>query len=78
MAQLAQLTVTMDTIQAQLKTLSSAQTNQSRPKRNTTAGVVRETTLTGSKPDQKIKRYTKRKHTTRKGWMSVKRDVNDD
>ena len=33
MAQLAHMTVTMNNIKAQLKTLASAQTNQSRPKR---------------------------------------------
>ena len=32
MAQLAHITVTMNAIQAQLKTLASAQTNQARPK----------------------------------------------
>ena len=34
MAQLAQMTVTMNAMQAQLNTLASAQTNQARPKRN--------------------------------------------
>ena len=33
LAQLAQITVTMNNIQAKLKTLTSAQTNQARPKR---------------------------------------------
>ena len=33
MAQLAQMTVTMNAMQAQLKTLASAQNNQARPKR---------------------------------------------
>ena len=32
MAQLAHMTVTMNAMQAQLKTLTSAQTNQARPK----------------------------------------------
>ena len=32
MAQLAQMTVTMNTLKEKLKTLASAQTNQSRPK----------------------------------------------
>ena len=32
MAQLAQITVTMNTMQVKLKTLASAQTNQARPK----------------------------------------------
>ena len=33
MAQLAQMTVTMNAMQAQLKTIASAQTNQVKPKR---------------------------------------------
>ena len=34
MAQLAQMTVTMNSMQAQLKIIASAKTNQARPKKN--------------------------------------------
>ena len=77
LAQLAQITVTMNAIQAQLKKLASAQTNQSRSKVITTAGVAVAISLTGAKPAHQIKQETKMKCTKRKGWVAVKRDVND-
>ena len=49
----------------------------SKAKINSTAGVAGAISLTGEKPAQKRNRDIKRKHTTRKGWVAVKRYVND-
>ena len=49
MAQLAQMTVTMNTMKAQLKTLASVQNNQAIPK-TFTARVAGEISLTGANP----------------------------
>ena len=46
-------------------------------KESSTAGVAGEMSLTGEKNAQQRKRYIKRKRTTRKGWVAVKRDAND-
>ena len=51
MEQLEHMTVTMDAIQDQLKTVASAQTNQAMPKKSSTSGVAGSISLTWAKPD---------------------------
>ena len=77
MAQLSHMTVTMKTMQAQLKTLTSAKSNQSRSRGINTAVVAGAISLTGAKPAHQRNRDIKMKPTTRKVWMDVKRYVND-
>ena len=77
MAQLAQITVTMNAMQAQLKTLASAQTNQARSKSKPYRCSCGINFTRGRKPAYQRKRETKMKRTTGKGWVAVKRDVND-
>ena len=66
MAHLAYMTVTMNTMEAELKTLASEKPTKKVQKGSTTAGVAGATTLTGSKPAHQRKWKTKRKGTTRK------------
>ena len=77
MAQLAYMTVTMNAMQAQLKTLVYSQTNQARPKREHYCWSCGSNYTHGEKLVRKRKREIKRKRTTRKGWVAVKRGVND-
>ena len=51
MVQLAQMTGTINTMQAQLKSLAAAPLNQTRSKSNTNVGVEGVNILTGVKPD---------------------------
>ena len=70
MAQLTQVTVTMNAIQVQLKTLASAQNHQARPKKRSTAGFLGAISLTGAKPDRQRKRDINRRCITKKdGWQ---------
>ena len=77
MAQLAQMTVTMNSMQAQLKTLASEKKIKQGQKESSTARFTGEISLTGSRPAQQRKQYIKRKRITKKGWVAVKRDVNN-
>ena len=77
MEQLAQMTATMNYIQAQLKTLSADSTNSTIPKRNITIGSVREISIVGLKHPLKINQDTNMRPTTRKNLGSDKRGVDD-
>ena len=76
MAQLAQITMTMNDMQAQLKTFTFAPTTNQVRKGSTTAGFLGAISLTGTKPAHPRKRYTNITHTTINEWAEVKRYVN--
>ena len=65
-AQLKQMTVTMNAMQTKLKTLTSSQTKQTRLKINHYCWICRSKYTHGRKPDNKIKRDTKMTPTTRR------------
>ena len=64
MAQLSQLTLAMNTIQAKMKALASTSTNITRKRLNSTAGAVEENALMGVKPDFSRELTIKRRHNT--------------
>ena len=77
MAQLSHMTVTMNTIHAQLKKLAQAQTNQARPKIKFYCWSCGRHFTHGRKtcPEKKAGHQEEAYH--KKGWVEVKRDVND-
>ena len=70
MAQLAHMNVTMNAMQAQLKTLTSAKTTKRGQKEISTAGVVGEISLMVARPDYQRNCYIKRERITKKDeWL---------
>ena len=76
-AQLSQMTVTMNSMKAQLKHSPLHKPIKQDPKGSTTAGSEGAISLMGEKPNHQIKWYIKMKRTKRKRWVAVKRSVND-
>ena len=76
MAQLAQMTVIMNVMQAQLKTLDSAQ-KKSDPKNKALLLELREQFQSRKKKLLSKESGTSIGIVLQKGWVAVKRDVND-
>ena len=77
MAQLAQMNMTMNYMQAQLKTLSLSKNNPSRTKRKFIVIVVGETILMCVKPSWQRNWATRKMNTNRSDWAETKKGVND-
>ena len=75
MAQFSQMTVTMNAMQVQLKTLSSTKTNQTRSKREHYCWSCGSYYTHISEPDHQRKRDANKKLTTRKECSEVKMDA---
>ena len=71
MAQSAQMNLTMNAMKAQLKTLASLKTNESRSNRKFYCWSCRSNFNHGEKPDQQRNQDIKRKRNTRKWWVAV-------
>ena len=76
MGQLAQINVTMNSMQAQLNILSLAQQTQQGPRVSFTVGVAVAIILTGVKTVQPIKRYIRKMPNTRRDWAEENRGTN--
>ena len=77
MAQFSYMTVAMNAMQDQLKTLSSDPTNPTRTKKSIAVGVAGEIKPMGVKPARPIKRAIRKRPTTRSDWAEAKRGSND-
>ena len=77
MAKLAHMTVTMNAMQAQLKTLASAQNNQARPKIKFYCWSCGINFTHGSKTCSENKTEHQEEAYNKKVWVAVKRGVYD-
>ena len=77
MAKFSKMTVTINAMQAHIKTFSLTTTNPTRTKRNFTVGYAGAILIVEVKPARLRKQATSKKHTTRSDWEEPKRGVND-